>query len=273
MNRDCAQTIGILLALGGCHGASLEDACKWLGVCAPADPSAEHVIILCDNSAGSSCSRSNLDSTIAVALRHIIQRPGSRLEVWELGSDGASTQMTASVTITSPLRNGVRATRYHRARQTDTARSLIRQEVYPYLQSRPPSRSPLIAAFAKMSLAVPDSGLWHIIAVTDALEFGDGFDFECSPPRDTALFRQSIQNAGILTTGALDGATVTFAFVTLGEIDGNRCAVEIGRARRIRELWTSVLTAAGALRVDFESGPPRLNRGNFHDLIERGEHR
>ncbi len=273
MSRVVAPTIVLFLALGGCHGTSLENACQWLGACDQAGPPAERIVILCDNSAGSSCSRSALDSTIAIALRHIVERPDSRIEIWTLGSDVASTQVAASFAITRSRRNGVRATLAHRDRQINAASSLLRQESDEYLRSQPPSRSPLVAAFAKLSLTVPDSKLWHIIAVTDALEYGFGFDFECSPPQDTALFLQSIHNAEILTPGSLDGATVTFSFVTLGEIDGNRCAVEIGRTRKIRELWTSVLAAAGARFVTFESGPPRLEAlGSFHDPIDQGEH-
>ncbi len=271
MNRAFLQSI-FLLALGGCHGASLENACQWLGACDQAGPPAERIVILCDSSAGSSCSRPALDSTTAIALRHIIERPDSRIEIWTLGSDVASTQVAASFAITRSRRNGVRATLAHRDRQIDAASSLLSQESDEYLRSQPPSRSPLLAAFAKVSLSIADSGPWHVIAVTDALEYSSGLDFECAPPKDTALFRQAIQNAEILTPGSLSGATITFAFVTLGGIDGNRCAVEIGRARKIRELWTSVLTAAGARLVTFESGPPRLEAlGSFHDPIEQGE--
>ncbi len=267
MNRAFLQSI-LLLALGGCHGASLENACQWIGACDQVDPPAERVIILCDNSVGSSCSPSTLDSTISVALQHIVELPGSRIELWGLGSDVASTHILTSFAITRSKRNGVRATLAHRNSQTDAARLLLGQRGDEYLRSRPPSRSPLVSAFAKLSLALADSRPLHVIAVTDGLEYGHGWDFECSPP-DTTLFRQSIQNAGILTPGSLDSTTITFAFVTLGEIDGNRCSVEIGRARRIRELWTSVLEAAGVVHVNFESGPPQL----FHDVTEQGERR
>ncbi len=273
MNRTfAASTIVFLSALCGCHDASLEEACQWLGACDSVDPPAEHIAVLCDNSAGSSCSQSTLDSTVTVALQHIAGRPGSRIELWTLGPDVATTEMVASFTMTRPLRNGVRAARFHRNQQINTARALLRKKSESYLRYQLPSRSPLVAALGKLSLATREvPGTWHIILVTDALEYGYGFDFECSTP-DTARFRKSIENAGILTAGALDGSAVSFAFVTLGRVDGNRCPVEIGRARRIRELWASVLTAAGALRVNFESGPPRLNLGNFHDLTEQGEH-
>ena len=265
MNRALTQTVVLSLALG-CHDTAFESACQWIGACDQADPPAQHVIILCDNSVGSSCSSSTLDSTISVALQHIVERPGSRIELWGLGSDVASTRILTSFTITRSKRNGVRATLAHRDSQIDAAQVLLRQRSDEYSRSRPPSRSPLVSAFAKLSLAVPDSRLLHIIAVSDGLEYGNGWDFECSPP-DTTLFRQSMQSAGILTPGSLEGTTVIFAFVTLGEIDGNRCSVEIRRARRIRELWTSILRAAGARHVNFESGPPQV----FHDVTEQGE--
>lgn len=274
MNKSFAPTIVLSLALGGCHGTALEGACRWLGACTQADPPAERIVILCDHSAGSSCSGSNLDSAITAALRHSVDRPGSRVELWVLGSDVASTHMIASFTITRPQRNGVRAMLAHHASQSNAARSLFRREIDPYLRSRPPSKSPLVSAFAKMSLPGPDSKPSHIIAVTDSLEFGSGWDFECSPPRDTALFRQEIQSRGILPPSSLNGATITFAFVTLARIDGDRCAVKIGRVRSIRELWASVLTAAGADSVDFQSGPPQLEtlRGFHNFLPEQGEH-
>ena len=271
MNRAflAGLTIAFSLALGGCQGSVIE-ACQWLGACTQPDPAAERIIILCDQSTGSSCSGSNLDSAIISALRHSVNRPGSRLELWALGQDVASTRMVATFTITRPIRNGARAISAHRDSQIDAARTLFHREISPYLRSRPPSKSPLVFAIAKLSLAGHNGVPSHYILVTDGLEFGFGWDFECWPPRDTAHFRRAIQNSGILTPTSLRGSTVTFAFVALGPIDGNRCPVEIGRARKIRELWISILTAFGARRVEFESGPPQLETfRDFHELLTK----
>ena len=102
--------------------------------------------------------------------------------------------------------------------------------------------------------------------ISDALAFGEGFDFECSPPSDLESFQASIFESGVLTPDSFKDVDISFLYLLLSAIDGDRCPVDVSRARTVRELWTSLLTASGASQVTFESGSPHnleaLHKGN-----------
>lgn len=247
----------LILSLEGCSGV-FQNACEWLGVCDPVSAAPETVSILCDDSRGASCTSKTLDSTVELAVNYLTGKPGSKVELWMLGSDVASTQVVAAFTITKAPKNGARPVQRFHQTQLDSARAFFLGQARPFLSQLMPGQSPLAAAIGKISLNTsPAGGAWHIIVITDALEYGDGWDFECSPPEDQP-FAKSLRDNGLLTSTSLKRATVSFAFVASSKIDGNRCAVEIGRARRIRSVWTTALSATGAERVTFSSGLPQL---------------
>lgn len=125
--------------------------------------------------------------------------------------------------------------------------------------TEPPQIRERIEGSKPLSSRADRGRVLHIILVTDALQYGDGWDFECSPPRDTAQFRQSVRDRTILTEESLADATVVFAWVRLDGIDRGRCPVEIETARLVRRLWASLLTSTGAARVTFEMGAPDLD--------------
>jgi len=62
---------------GDSHGARGRGRCS---------SSAEHVALLCDNSAGSTCSAEALAQVIQAALLHLAERPGSRIALYVLGA-------------------------------------------------------------------------------------------------------------------------------------------------------------------------------------------
>lgn len=245
------------LVLSSCQG-DLRELCTWVGICDPIPAPPETISVLCDYSTGATCSSSTLDSTIAFAVTHILQKPGSRIELWMLGGDIASTQSVANFVIGKSPKNGVHAIQRFQEKQLDSARVFFLRKADDFLRSGAPLQSPLAAGIGKISLnTVTTSEAWHVVVISDALEYGEGWDFECNPPLDQR-FTKAIQDRGFFTATSLSKASVGFAFVTLGRIDGNRCVVEMERVRRIRNLWTSALSAAGAQKVSFSAGLPQL---------------
>ena len=245
-------------AFGACD-RSARDSCVWLGVC-DSHVVPERVVVLCDHSAGSSCSVEALDSTVAASVRHIVKRPGSNLEVWMVGQDLAQTRPVARFSIAPSRKSGLHAIGSHQSEQIRIAQELIRQRSKTYIEDTPPSRSPLLGALGKVSLTRSDrDGTLHIVLVSDALQFGEGWDWECRAPQDPEQLLEVVRAEAILPEGSLTNTSVIFAWVRLDEIDGGRCPVEIGAARRVRELWEALLTSAGAHSVTFEAGPPSLD--------------
>src|SRR6266852_1542773 len=68
--------------------------CELTGICDAPPKSAEFIDVLCDSTTGSSCSPQTLERTLEAALRHEVERPGSRVRLWMLGKNVAQTVST-----------------------------------------------------------------------------------------------------------------------------------------------------------------------------------
>ena len=267
--------ISLSLLIGAaCQANEASQICEFLGVCDPPRPQPETVLILCDASGNSTCSRETLDSVVALAVQHLGNSPESELEVWTLSVSVGATEKIFQFTVTASERSGLRAVESHQAHQIEDAKYGVSRRATAYFETTP-SSSPIIESLGKLSLSrskTPD--IWHIIIISDGLEYSHGTDWECFPPGDVPQLIESIQESGILTPESFQDATFNFAFVTLEPIEGNRCPVEIGAARKIRKLWEALLTSAGAHSVTFDAGPPDLEALHASiDSIEGGAER
>lgn len=263
----------LLLAAAACQTQDAGQVCQAIGACDPPAAEAETVLILCDVTPGSVCDASTVDSTVTLAVRHLQERPGSSIEIWALKSDVGATQEIARFTITASSRAGQQAIRAHHVSQEEDARLRVARQIAPYLEATPPNRSPLIGFFGKASLTRSDNNrLLHLVLISDAMPFGEdwswGSDWECNQPQDTLQLNDAVKESGVLVAESLQNTVVTFSFMTLGEIDGGRCRREIGAARRIRALWTSLLMSVGAQQVTFVAGPPDFDAAH---TIDSGE--
>ncbi len=250
------------LFLGACNSADLESLCIGIGACDPPQPPPEEITVLCDYSTGSTCSRATLDTLVVEVFHYLEDRPGSVIDIWTLKQTVGQSQSVAQVIITPSQRSGRRAMNAHQQAELEEALNLIHRATEPYFRSpQPPrSRSPLIETLSKISFSRPNpDDSWRLIVISDALEYSDLLDGECAPAQDTLQFITSIENLGVLSPDSFQNAMITFAWVTLGEIDGSRCPLTIQSSRRVRQLWSSLLTWAGAESVRFESGLPNLD--------------
>ena len=251
-----------LLAITACQGGEWSEACVAFSVCEPELLDPEQVVVLCDASRGAPCTPEALDATVRPILEQVVTAPASSVSVWAMGEDVGSTQRLANVVVSAPGRSGIRTVAADRDRQLENATAAVREATRPYFEGDPPGQSPLLEGLGVIGLARAGEpgAAWHLVLVSDGLVYDGHYDFECSPPSDVERFVQTVFESGVLTTEALLGAHVTFAYQALAPIDGNRCPVEIAGARKLRELWTTLLTASGARTVTFEPGPPSAER-------------
>lgn len=259
-----ARVLILVPLVGGCDQATWHqrvwaETCVAIGICEPVTPPSVLVSLLCDASAGASCDPATLEATVSSVVGEIVEAPGSMLEIWVMGSSAAETQKVAEFRVPASSRNGLRAIQSHQEQQMRDALELVRDATADYFASNAPSRSPIIGSLAKIALLTPAADEeWDVLILSDLLEYSDGNDFECAPPRDPEEFVESILSSGILIPDALRGARLVFTGMTLGPIDSERCSLDISRVRRIQELWTLLLTSAGAEGVEFSGSVSAL---------------
>lgn len=250
----------VLFGVSACNNTSRE-VCVTSRVCDPPMPPSKRISVVCDDSPGSTCNLETLDNTVAEAVRHVLKRPESRVEFWTLGNDLASTYMVGSVTTRESPRKGLRAIEAFEERFLLDARTGFRA-MFEAVQSqkKPLRRSPILNALGKLALSTENKRHWHIIVISDMLEFSEFGDWECAPPQDSA-FRVAVNRRLPLTSNSLRGVRISVAYMEMGRIANSRCAVEIDHMRQVRKLWATVLYAAGARDVNFSASTPLLDEG------------
>jgi hypothetical protein len=240
------------------RGSSLSTALAWLGIEDPPPPPPLDIDVLCDASAGSSCTAESLRATLDVLLPATAARPSSLVRLWVLGRDVADTTQIATVTADAKARNA-KSEQARRVRLVEESRNTLMSAVTPYLGQHM-TRSPIAESLAKINMVHTRIGASRLfIVITDAREFSGLGDFECRPPQPTA-FTTMLDANHILAPKSLAGAGVVFSYVTLARIDHDRCPASVGSAEQVEAVWDTALRRAGAAEVEFEAGTPMLNR-------------
>ena len=242
-----------LLSVAGC-GKSLATISAWFGAADKPRPAPVTIDLLCDPSAGSTCTADVLRQEVARALGSAAERPGSVVRLWMQGQNIETTRMVALAK--SPARRAsgkhARADAENRWVAKESARLCSAATMTPHKRIR---RSPIAEALAVVALSPPPTGgTREIVAITDALEMSKFGEFECGRLPKPEGFARSLAKHRVLPPGSLRGFDVTFCHVDLGAIDGGRCAVSLARAAEIRAIWTAALTAAGASHVEIRQG-------------------
>ena len=250
-------------SLAGCNdsgtrlpeAATFESVCVSAGICdeAPAPP--EIVDVVCDGSVGTSCTRENLRATIEAVARFLGPRSGSRLRLWAMGSSVAETRVVGEVaTPTLTERTRTRRTQLDRfVARTVTTLALA---IEPSLARGGVHRSPIAESLTKIAFADGYGLPRRIIVVSHAREFSSLRDFACGKLPSETEFARALRKRGLLSAGSFAHIRTVFAFVTSAPVGALRCPVHMDRELRIRELWRTAITRAGASEVRFDSGVP-----------------
>jgi hypothetical protein len=245
--------LSLTTCLTGCDepGSVLEK----LGLADPPSPEPVRVALLLDTSLGSSCGPVGFEQTLDILLEGIADRPGSVVEIWELGHNLATTRFLAGRESAKPRGSGLKAQRGHKDRFLAEAGAYLRKTAEPVFNAPPKRRSPIAEGIARVALDRRDGDMSLLIVVlSDAREYSDFGDFECGVLPEDDEFLRSLHEAHVLTPASLAGGAVMFVNVTLEAVKGRTCAVTIERADRIEVLWTVALTTAGATIVEFYYG-------------------
>lgn len=242
--------VGMALLVGGCTSSfSLEKV--GLADVLPAPP--ELIDILCDASAGSTCTTETLAATLRPVVQRAAARPGSVVRMWLLGVDLVSTTTKAEVVSPRPSGRTPRARQAELGRWQEHASETLLAAVSALLKvAHPPSSSPLAEGLTQVALADGHNLPRKVIVVSDGRETGI-FDFECKALPTDARWSARLGALRLLMPESMSGVEVAFTFVTMPPIKG--CSVTVRRELRIRELWANALTAAGASEVRMLSGP------------------
>jgi hypothetical protein len=231
------------------------NVCQAIGMCdIPLLPPAA-VDVICDASVGSSCVRTTLESVLDAELRRIIERPGSTVRLWELGSTVGETRLIGEQRVPVATKPNARARRAHEDGIAVTAKAYFLKSAESALRGPGKRRSPILEGLTKVALA-RDPGAAHrrIVVVTDGREYSDLADFECGNLPQPAIFVRELQRRSVFTPGALADTSVLFVGMTMDNIHGGRCAASVAREVAVRDLWRAALVGAGAVDVEFRMG-------------------
>jgi hypothetical protein len=258
VNRSLAAcALCFLLLFTSCRKAStLGEA---LGITDKPAESPAAMDVLCDPSAGSTCTVATLRRTVMQALNAAATRPGSVVRLWMQGRDIATTCMVAEVVSPTVKRAGRRAKQHAIQRWTKGAEQTLLTAARPFLAKRY-RRSPIAESITRVALAgtpVPMRRL--IVVISDGLEVSPGFgDWECGRLPTAKRFIRNLHRAEVLTDGSLRGISVQFCEVDLSPIDHNRCTVSLQRVAAVESLWRTAINAAGAESFDIRHGDTHL---------------
>ena len=251
-----ARALCFLLLFTNCRNAStLGEA---LGLTDKPAPSPVAIDILCDPSAGSTCTVATLRRTVMQALNGAATRPGSVVRLWMQGRDIATTCMVAEVVSPIVKRAGRRAKHHAIQRWTRSAEQTLLTAARPSLAKRY-RRSPIAESITRIALAgtpVPMRRL--IVVISDALEVSSFGDWECGRLPTAKGFIRSLHRAEVLPAGSLRGISIQFCEVDLSPIDHNRCPVSLQRVAAVESLWRTAINAAGAESFDIRHGDAHL---------------
>src|SRR5262245_251965 len=159
--------------------------------------------VLCDPSAGSTCSEATLREVLGIALRRAAERPGSVVRLWVQGRDIETTRMVGEARSVKARGSGRRAIQEHEFRWiAEELRSLM-TAAQPGLRIHP-RRSPNAEAIGRVALATPPMKEPRLlIVVTDAFEVSYFGSFECDALPTPERFARLLARERVLPAGSL----------------------------------------------------------------------
>ncbi|MCC6217864.1 MAG: hypothetical protein IT376_23605 [Polyangiaceae bacterium] len=246
----------VALFTTGCDG--VDQTCKVLGICDEPVKAAVFIEIVCDRSSGSTCTRESLLESLERVLAFVVDRPGSHVRIWMMGSTVDKTVAVAEQTIPAVKRGSERSRRAQTAKIAASARDVLLSGAATAFEAPSVRRSPIAESVTKIALADAGSLPRKLIVLTDAREVSSLGDFECGRVPGDAQFAALLRRLSLLTPGLLTGVDVTFSYVTSTSVPGRGCIVSIDRDIRVRKLWTAALRGSGAATVRIVSGPADL---------------
>lgn len=247
--------LGLLANIPACRDGGPEGVCHAVGLCDEKALPPVLIDVLCDPSQDAPCNHDTLSKTLEASLRFAVIRPGSRVRLFMLGKDVASTSMIGEQITPRPPKGSERAKKTAAERFIGSAKDFFSAAATPALDAPAARRSPLAEALTKIGLA-DDGGLpRHLIVISDAREVGLT-DMECVPTliKDDA-FLTTLKKQQLLGSGLFASVDIDFVFEEFRPNPNRGCAVAIDREMKVRSLWTTALHAAGAAQVRFSSGP------------------
>lgn len=280
--RRYTVAVRILIALAlpsfllGCDKqfdrASAEATCREIGLC-PEEVHLRRYALLCDTSLLAPCDASTLAASLDVVLPAASRDGGCPVEVWMLGgtSIGDLRSLGEKISPTLPeARDKVREGT--RERWRGETRAFYLRAAEPFFKVHP-RRSVLAEGITKIMMAhPPDPQLpMDLIIVSDAREVSIvGGDLECDTPPAPSIWTAKLQRRGILAPGTLANTRVYWTYVQLGSA-APRCRASVQQEQLVRGVWSHVLSAAGAERVAFLSGPVVLGGDSSPVALARKE--
>ncbi len=243
----------LLFCFLGCNDGPATLA-AWLGASDKPLPPSLTEDVLCDPSAGSTCSEATLREVLGIALSRAAERPGSVVRLWVQGRDIETTRMVGEARSVKARGSGRRARQEHESRWTAEELRSLMTAAQPGLRMNL-QRSPIAEAIGRVALVTaPMKEQRLLIVITDALEVSDFGNFECGALPTPDRFARVVAREGVLPPGSLQGISIVFSHVDLGSVDRGRCALSLRRAADVRAIWQTALRDAGAARVEIQSG-------------------
>lgn len=251
-----AGALMILLAFASCRDSST--LAQALGIVDKPSPRPIVIDILCDPSAGSTCTSSTLRCTVVDGLSVAVTRPGSVVRLWMQGRTIETTAMTAEVVSPAVKRSGKRARQRSVDRWISVSAKTLLNAATPFLTKRY-RRSPIAESITRVALAAPAASMRRVIVVVgDGLEVSAFGDFECGALPSVKRFMRDLHRAEVLPERSLRGIDVEFCEVEISPIDHNRCALTLLRAAGVEELWRKAMSSAGAATFTISHGGSHL---------------
>lgn len=249
-------------ALGGCdarNAHALHGALTTLGM---EDPPALPPVafqILCDRSIGSPCDHGIAMQTIERVVHEAYERPLSRVEVFVMGDEVATTRMVASVTVPTRADRGDRAARVAEERFLQSVRPVLCLPLEAEL-NRPRTRtSPIFESLDKLSLTRATTLPVELFAISDLRDVSSVADLECGALPSTEQLATRLRRRGLLAPGTYQGGTrVHFIVGDGGPVPRRDCPISMGRVRTIQSLFHAALTSAGAEEITFATEVPDI---------------
>lgn len=251
-----AGAMMILLAFASWRDSST--VAQALGIVDKPSPPQIVIDILCDPSAGSTCTSSTLRSTIGDGLNVAVTRPGSVVRLWMQGHTIETTAMIAGVVSPATKRSGKRARQHSAEKWISASANTLLKAATPFLLKRY-RRSPIAESITRVALATPPASMRRVIVVVgDGLEVSAFGDFECGRLPSVKRFLRDLHRAQVLPERSLSGIDVEFCEVQISPIDRKRCALTLRRVAGVEELWRNAMTSAGAAKFTIRHGGTHL---------------
>jgi hypothetical protein len=203
------------------------------------------IVIVCDNSSGSTCDQVELAANIESALHVAAARPRSSVAIWSFGADVATTHELARVVSPEASTRGDRA-RAAQARQwVESSRADLLRATRVIFDAQPLRSSPIAEGVSAIALSHRDANQ-VLVVISDGLQCTrETFDFECKRLPETSAFLARLKALSLLTPGSLAGTRVVFANARIAPVGENRCAMSVSRVSSVRSLWSAAITNAG----------------------------